>query len=62
MTTVILQDIVKPLRPAMTDERATVVSKFLSLILGVSAVALVFIARYFGKGIMTVHTHSYNYR
>lgn len=59
MATVILQDIIKPLKPDLTDERATVVSKFISLILGISAIALVFIARYFGKGMLTVSMSFY---
>ena len=51
---VILQDFVRPFRPNLTENQATVVSKVLVFVLGAVDIALVLFARFFGAGLMSV--------
>lgn len=54
MATVILQDIVRPLRPNLSDSRAALITKIISLVLGAVSIALILIAKHFGTGIFSV--------
>ena len=51
---IILQDFVRPCRPNLSDKSATLISKLLSLGLGLASITLVLFARYFGSGILSV--------
>ena len=51
---VILEDFVRPCRPNMSDKQATVISKIISLIIGVVCIVLVLFAKQFGSGLLSV--------
>ena len=48
----------KPCKPGLNDERATVVSKIIALLLGLLSILLVVLIKFAGKGIVSVSGHS----
>ena len=52
--TILMTDVVKPLRPKMTDYQATVTTKIMSVVVGALSVVFVLFARNFGHGLISV--------
>ena len=58
--TVLLADIVRPLRPSLTDTQATIITKVLSLVIALLSVVFVLFARNFGHGLISVSEDQIN--
>ena len=52
--TVLMADVVKPLRPRMTDTQATITTKILTIVVGAVAVIFVLFAKNFGYTLISV--------
>ena len=52
--TVLMADVVKPLRPRMTDTQATITTKILTVVVGAVAVIFVLFAKNFGYTLISV--------
>jgi len=51
---VVLEDIVKRIRPGITQTQGAVIAKITALVIGLISVALVLFARHAGSGMLTV--------
>ncbi|KAF6027668.1 hypothetical protein EB796_014024 [Bugula neritina] len=51
---IILQEVIKPLKPNMSDQRATVICKMLSTLTGIVSILFVIFLRLFGNGLLSV--------
>lgn len=52
--TVLMADVVKPLRPRMSDTNATIVTKVLTVVVGIVSVIFVIFAKNFGYTLISV--------
>ena len=51
---VVLEDIMKRIRPGITQTQGAVIAKITALVIGLISVTLVIFARYAGSGMLTV--------
>lgn len=57
ISAILLQDLVLPIKPSLTDSKATIVTKALVVVCGLVVLAVVFFVKYIGSGIYTVSDH-----
>ena len=50
----VLEEFIRPWKPDLSEKKATIITKVVSLVMGGLAIVLVLFARYFGRGILSV--------